>query len=356
MSARHGTRRSGRAAVRLVLVLVVGALALEGLVRARQFLKHGTTDRTIFTREVDEATGLRVPVPSSVVGGIRINSDGWRGPELETPKPDGLLRIAFLGGSTTFCADVSSNEATWPHVVAENLRAAAERPVDYVNAGGPGYSTKHSIVNLRERVAAFEPDLVVIYHGTNDLNLDSIEAAEARGLFSGRAEEPSWLARHSLAWYLVEKNLLVRERLDQVGEVTLDVPVTELSSAFEGRLEELVGLARSLACEVVLCTFQPRARAEQSEAVQLESLRTSLYYMPYMDREALMAGFEEYNRVVREVAARTGAVLLELDGAIPGDAEHYVDSVHFNDRGAARMGQAVSQGLLAEPRILELLR
>ena len=63
-------------------------------------------------------------------------------------------------------------------------------------------------MNLRERVATFEPDLVVIYHGINDLSLDSIEAAEARGLFSGRAEEPSWLARHSLAWYLVEKNLL----------------------------------------------------------------------------------------------------------------------------------------------------
>ncbi|MEE2941164.1 MAG: SGNH/GDSL hydrolase family protein [Planctomycetota bacterium] len=356
MSARDGAGRSGRAAVRVMLVRVGGALGLEGIVRVRQVLRHGTTERTIFTREVDEATGLRVPVPSSVVGGIRINSDGWRGPELETPKPDGCLRIAFLGGSTTFCADVSSNEATWPHLVAEGLRAAAERPVDYVNAGGPGYSSKHSIVNLRERVATFEPDLVVIYHGTNDLNLDSIEAAEARGLFSGRAEEPSWLARHSLAWYLVEKNLLVRERLEGAGEETLDVPAAELSRAFEGRLEELVELAGSLADEVVLCTFQPRARAEQPEAVQVENLRTSFYYMPYMDRAALMAGFHEYNRVVRAVAARTGAVLLDLDGAIPGDAEHYVDSVHFNDLGAARMGAAVTDGLLAEPRILALLR
>ena len=341
--------------LRLALVCVAGLAFLEGAVRLRQWIRHGTSGSSVYALERDPATDLMIPAPGRRIGPIGVNSLGFRGPEVEAPKPPGTVRIAFLGGSTTFCAEVSADDRTWPALVTARLAAeAAPRPVDHVNAGAPGFSTKHSIVNLRRRVAALDPDVIVIYHATNDLNLDSMEAAEAEGVFSGDAERSSWLAERSVAWYLVEKNVRIRMRA-QVEDAILRASASELSEAFAARLDVLLEEAKGVADVVALCTFQVRARRDQGEAERRGALRTSLYYMPYMDPEALLDGFEEYNRTLREAAARHGVLLVETDGALPGDREHFVDSVHLTDRGAEALAGRVADELLASERVRALL-
>jgi hypothetical protein len=65
------------------------------------------------------------------------------------PKPAGTVRIAFLGGSTTFCAEGSSNQATWPHLVWQALQTAHPNVrFDYLNASAPGYATAALLRNL----------------------------------------------------------------------------------------------------------------------------------------------------------------------------------------------------------------
>lgn len=350
------TNRDGRLLVRLLVVTILGAFALEGAVRVRQYLKHGTTDRTIYARMVDEETGLELPSPESVVGGISINKAGFRGPELDSPKPEGRIRIGFLGGSTTFCAEVTDNASTWPHLVTDALReASGGKEIDYVNGGAPGFSSKHSITNLEARVAPQDPDVLVIYHCTNDLNLDTIEAAEERGIFSGKAEDPSWLGRMSMAWFLVEKNQRVKARQSREGQELLDVRADELSHQFAARLDTLLTKAKETADVVAICTFQTKARRDQTPEVQLASFNTSLYYMPYMSVETLLDGFDEYNRVIREAAERNGVLLIDTDGWIPGDSEHFVDSVHMSDAGAERMAACVSEALLSSSEMAALL-
>jgi len=345
-----------RRTVRILAITLAAFAFVEGAVRLRQWLRHGTSGGTVYDLTRDPATDLMLPTPGQRVGPIGVNSLGFRGPEFEVPKPEGTVRVAFLGGSTTFCAEVSSDDHTWPSLVTERLRAEAERvAVDHVNAGAPGFSTKHSIVNLRERVAGLDPDVIVIYHATNDLNLDSMRAAEEEGVFDGDAERTSWLGERSVAWYLVEKNIRVRLRA-RAEDAALATPVTELSGAFEARLDELLAEAKRAADVVALCTFQIRARRGQSEDELRRAVRTSLYYMPYMDPETLLDGFDEYNRVLREAAVRHGVLLVETDGAVPGDDEHFVDSVHLSDRGAAALAARVAAALLESDAVRALLR
>src|SRR5512143_2051214 len=114
--------RSGRAGfgARLALLgvsLLVALLLLEGAVRVRQWMRYGTTQADAVELVTDPATGLRIARPHMDTGRIQTNSLGFRSPELETPKPRGRVRLAFLGGSTTFCAEVSSNAVTWPALV-----------------------------------------------------------------------------------------------------------------------------------------------------------------------------------------------------------------------------------------------
>ena len=112
--------------LRLGLVLasiVVALLSVEALVRARQWIQTGTSVAAPFELAPDSATGLWIPTPGQVSGPIRINRDGFRGPDIPRVKAPGTIRLAFLGGSTTFCAEVSGNDATWPAQLTRELQA-----------------------------------------------------------------------------------------------------------------------------------------------------------------------------------------------------------------------------------------
>lgn len=338
-------------------VLVAGALLLEGVLRVRQWRKYGIAAPSFYELQEDPATGLRIPKPGSRVGPISIDSRGFRGPELELPKPPGRLRLAFLGGSTTFCAEASSFEATWPERVRAGLAAAHPGlSVDAVNAAGPGWSTRESLTNLVHRVAPLAPDVVVIYHATNDLTRDAQARAIAAGLAEKDAGGTSWLARVSLAWNLLEKNLRYHARQRDTGSRTLDVDVGALAEDFRTRLDALVSSARDHGAKlVVLVTFSHRARRDQAPEELREASGSSRYYMPYLSVETILDGFDAYNRVIREEARRLGTVLVEGEDTIPGDAAHFADSVHFTDAGCALQAERVLRALEASPRFRRIL-
>jgi lysophospholipase L1-like esterase len=328
-------------------VLALLALGVESAARVRQRIKFGTFGR-VQEFATDAATGLTIPVPGRDTGAIRINSLGFRGGEIEDPKPARRVRIAFLGGSTTYCAEVSSDAATWPARTCELL--AQEVPgctLDFVNGGVPGYTLEEIQTNLEQRVARFAPDVIVFYEATNDLTRDTRELARAQGVYTEHADRDSWLSRVSLAWYLVEKNLVLRRRqssaVSGVGRVRFDP--RELSRGFEQRLRRFVATARERAKVVALVTFSIHARREQGADEQLAACNTSLYYMPYMTPALLLDGFAEYNRVIRQVATETGVLLIEAAESVPGDSQHFNDSVHFKDAGADAMARVVADGL-----------
>ncbi len=328
--------------------LVIALLLVECAVRVRQYLRHGTTAISVYELVHDPVSGLDIPAPNSSVGSIRINSLGFRGGEIEMPKPPGRIRLAFLGGSTTFCAEIASVEMNWPHRVARALeRRHPGCTFDHINGGTAGYSTAQCLLNLRHRIAPLDPDAIVIYEATNDLTQDSRELAAKHGLYDPNETEAGWLGKISLTWYLLEKNLRFRSRNEADRGGTLELDPKEISPAFRIRLAELVTEAKKVAPVVVLVTFSHRARREQSPEERRRASSSSLYYMPFLEVEGILAGFEEYNRVIREVALATDVVLVEGENTIPGDAAHFFDSVHFTEQGCALQAERVLQGLEA---------
>jgi hypothetical protein len=123
----------------LVFSIAAALLIFEGGVRLRQWLRYGSADNSLYATTVDATSGLTFATPGQTTSRISINSLGFRGPELETPKPTGRIRLAFIGASTTFCAEVSSNEMAWPHLVRNTLqRHWPNVSFDYVNSAVPG--------------------------------------------------------------------------------------------------------------------------------------------------------------------------------------------------------------------------
>ena len=115
----------------LVATIVLGLGFLEAAARVRMKLKYGRATSEFYTSTRDPRTGLKIPDANQSVGPISINALGFRGPDLAETTPPATVRIAFLGGSTTFCTEASADAATWPAVLCamldERYPGAAEK-------------------------------------------------------------------------------------------------------------------------------------------------------------------------------------------------------------------------------------
>ena len=338
------------ALVVLVVIMLMLALA-EGAVQLRQYLKSGYSgDISGLFRDED---GLRVLIPGLNTRTISINSLGFRGPQISQDNAAGNLRIAFVGASTTFCAEVSGNDMTWPHLVSAAIRQQyPDIQTDYVNAAAPGYTVKSSLKNFQRRVAPLHPDVTIIYHATNDLSWETRNLAVEQGIYNPEEERQSgWLARHSRLMFLVLKNLSIREAQDNAGgdRQHLEFSAEELGGHFRKSLTELVREAQSVSKVVALVTFSQQIRPEQTPEQQLAASVSSTYYMPFMNPAGLMEGYARYNRIIAEVARDTGTLLIGDEVMIPGDSDHFNDTVHFKDAGSRVMARRVSQALMESP-------
>ena len=344
MASLESSDRPRRSPARILLFLLIlagGAVATAEIgVRVRAHLRYGELLEIGELFDFDEQLGIRVGKPNLDVffakeSQVNTDSFGFRSAELEQPKPEGRFRLAFLGGSTTFNSFASSNETMWSYLVTKGLAERfPEADFDYVCGGVTGYRVKQSRIGFEHRIQPLEPDLVFIYHATNDLAEDSHGLAQAAGLVPA-PRAPGFLEERSVLWRLIVKNLRYgasqEAGLSEVAKLAFDP--TETSPGFEERLRGLVEEVQATGAEVVLVTFTTKFRAEQPLEVQLANLQQSFTFMPYLSPQDTLAGYVEYNRVIEKVAGETGALLIDERFSIPGDAAHFDDSVHFSDKG-----------------------
>lgn len=347
------------AALCLVAMALVAALA-EAAIRIRQTLRYGSAQTVEQSYRYDEKLDLRVPLANFQQGHVRTNSLGFRGPEIAQPKPAHTVRLGFLGASTTWCAEVSSNDAVWTSIVTAGMaREYSGVQFDQVNGGVPGYGVKSSLKNLQHRVAPLQPDVIVIYHAANDLSGEMRGLAKKKGLIATtESAKPSWLANHSLLWTLASKQVDIwyAQRAAADPSKQLDLNGEVIGAEFRKELTELVLAAQQQSQMVAIATFSTQLRAGRSAEQQLAAAASALYYMPFMSVDGLMLGYQRYNTIITEVAASTGALLVGDADAIPGDSQHFADSVHFTDLGAKAMAARVATALRKDPRFIALVR
>lgn len=369
--------RSSSPFVRVTAILIgIGAVSVmlflvaEGAIRFIQFLRHGSVVGAGELIVFDQSVGLRVLAPGGRSGSISINELGFRGGEVSLPKPPGRIRLAFLGASTTYCAEVSGNEKVWPHLVSEMLKQRfPNREFDYVNAGVPGYTVQSSLRSLQLRVAKTEPDVLIIYHATNDLSNNASALAWKQGIGADMnrgflRDAFVWIKQNSLLVYLAEKNLtiLARQRSLASGEGAaqdgqhLFFDEAELGGPFERDLRALVEESMNLSKRVVLITFSQQLRRDQTKERQLEAAATHAYYFPHFSIEHLLDGFDLYNFIIRKMGSEYDVLLVEKEEGILGNEANFVDSVHFSDTGSQAMAERVYEALTSDAHFIGLVQ
>ncbi len=138
---------------------------------------------------------------------VSLGDHGFRAPPFAEEKPAGVWRIACVGDSWTFGANVDQPHA-YPQALAASFRdAPIGAPVEVLNFGVMGYSSRQGLELLRRSVLDVAPDVVVIGFGMNDSVVAGWQDAEAVGVAEAARATP-WLDRLEvlrLARFLVQR-------------------------------------------------------------------------------------------------------------------------------------------------------
>ncbi len=98
-----------------------------------------------------------------------INSLGLRGPEPKR-KEEGAFHVVVLGGSTVFGDTYKADDQTIPAMLESLLKERhPERSVAVYNLGIVGYEFQREIDLAKKYWQRLDPDLILFYHGANDL-------------------------------------------------------------------------------------------------------------------------------------------------------------------------------------------
>lgn len=353
MSSAHATEiPTHRKILYLTVLIVLLVLSAEGVVRVRAWWKYGNSSPSVRHPMIvyNPEWKLWTPRPGYQVRGrtfhIAINSHGFRGDDFTIQKPPNTIRIVCLGASTTFSGEAASNAATWPSLLQQHLQQDFPKvKVEVINAGVPGYVAADNLKNLKHRVLALDPDLVIYYELNNQIVADTEALAREGGLLPpSQSAIVRAIVDHSLLANLVDKNLKIYLR-GRSTDARIDSIPLSLPTRFIEELDEMRRILVARGVPMVVSTFVVKYRRDQERATQIANADVAFYYMPWMSIEGLLHAMDVYNQAILDFARSKHLSAIDDRFAVPADAAHFVDCMHLSTLGNMVMADRFARGL-----------
>jgi len=114
----------------------------------------------------DYTQPIRLLIPDQHNNYFNINSDGFRGSELDLQEND--YKIFILGGSTTYGFITSSDEFTIPSLLEKEIGDVGVN-IKVVNAGIPTANSSDELYYLENYILNYSPNMIIVYDGWNDI-------------------------------------------------------------------------------------------------------------------------------------------------------------------------------------------
>jgi lysophospholipase L1-like esterase len=306
--------------------------------------------RVLAVRYLEERAPVLGIHPQDIA--IRINRDGFRGPEIDPSHS--RFRILALGDSCTF-GTALSHALGYPCVLESELRRAGFE-AEVINAGVEGYAPRNVLLRIDE-FKALGPELTTIYIGWNAIYEETFlrDAFGARKhIYSARLAGRAYDRAQRLFGDTRQRALDAYNRPKRPDRNAPEVLVLDgYTPSFLPEVERIVGEMEAAGSRVVLITLpglynmdeEPTARALQ--AGHLPAFTDNPYVL------ARMA--ERYNDALRAIGRKRGLQVIDLDAwsreaLRPRDA-HFFDAVHLHEKSQEMIGIHLAHELL--PRLRE---
>lgn len=272
-------------------------------------------------------------------------AEGFRSPPKTERTTTGVVRIAFVGGSTTFNG--------YPEEVGALMdqRFGAGR-VEIINMGVPASNAATTLVLMRRFLPKWQPHIVVQYEAFNDLYFGrALVLAQLRSLkeSEGSTRPLIELPRKSRGLWSV-----------LTGSGTPPPPT--IAPWFEQGIWdqplvnywEMSRMSWSQGFELYVSTFASPDYAHLSPE-EKESLDLNIRYLwpLLMSADRYAADLAEYNRRVGLFAASSGTPLIDVASGIRGGLKLFDDNCHLKPDGIKLHAQIAFDALA--PRVEALL-
>ncbi len=259
-----------------------------------------------------------------------VNSYGFRGREVRTPKPALAYRILYIGNSCTYQG--------FPGMVEMILRG--RRPeTECLNFATPGYTSFQGKVVVQSYVDGLEPDLAVVSFGWNDRWLAYGSTDEEKRIVIPAGGFAKGLRAVYSRWRTLQ---FMRKFVTPARRRAVPLDVSRVpADRFRANLR-VIGEEFSRRGIPVIFVTEPSSH--HSLGVPEYVVRS--HYA--VSKEASLALLAEYNGIVREVAGeRPGWFLIDLDSLISGRRDvrgiFTGDGLHFSERGLALVAEIESR-------------
>ncbi|MAA78948.1 MAG: hypothetical protein CL916_06780 [Deltaproteobacteria bacterium] len=284
---------------------------------------------------------------------VSINSMGFRGPELQQSKPKNGLRIWCIGGSTTFDIYSPSDDKTWcaqlGSILQENY---PQKVIEVVNAGVPGEILRGSMQDVQSFAKIVKPDIVVIYHGPNDLQKlmsDQRKAFQNRihdidGPPGGRDLNMSSIMLYDLALFRVLGRWL------QTGEqMQIHLPDGGLKSASQNNLAHEISNAIAITKKIKATPIAVSHALRAAPNVTGEEAKNQVgeaTMLLQLSPESTIKAYADYNRILKRIAKEKGVVFADVRSDIPQDRKYWGDATHFLEPGSRLAAQNIAKSII----------
>ena len=277
---------------------------------------------------------------------FRINSKGFLGREFDQQKPEGTFRIISIGDSCTFTNGVWAR--AYPALLERLLtKDASPKAFEVINAGIEGYNSALARARLADEILNYNPDMVTVYIGWNDLMKTSPQDTSPSGKISilARIKQESYLFkayRKLIFFYL--RPLLSKPRIhvdkDTAHPFDHYVPVQ-----YRDNLEGMIKVLKAKRIKVMMFTLSTVVSPEMS-ATELKKQNVVFpYYAGAFDVPGLLTLVRAYNGVIHELSSKYAVPVVDLNAVLN---EHdkkklFWDTMHPSYLGHEVIAKAIDQ-------------
>jgi lysophospholipase L1-like esterase len=269
--------------------------------------------------------------------GTRHNHLGMRD-HRDLSKKNGLIRVVFIGGSTTYTIEIRNNDKIFSYRLEKLLNEYykdifPDKKIQVINAGMGGATSAENLLRLIFLVSESSPDLVVIQHGLNDVQprvQGSIQSdfSNYRKIWA----RPNYFAQVPISYGLlrnaVESSLLLTFisrklgliRVSSIGTMVKRRDLSESDSLlavnstkyFERNTKYMVVICKSMGAKVLLATEAYAERAGR----------------------ARNAAMPEHNDILHKIAEEEGVLFYDFQNDMIKDHLHMPDGRHVSQEGS----------------------
>jgi lysophospholipase L1-like esterase len=254
---------------------------------------------------------------------VHINAQGTRGPEFQTEKPSGTLRILSLGDSITFGWGLTDDE-TYSRCLERILqqRVGPGRTVEVINAGVNAWSYPQMFVYFRDFGLRYHPDFVVVGEANLWTQFSEKNSPEFVRQFMQRVRLKNFLRRFAIYHFVVEVQLQEFYQRERTKFIPVDPKQDALFKAEQQSDPDAV--------------FRD-AIENLCRVAQTNQVRPVLLFLPSVD-QLTATGRVNRLELKRAASVKFGVPLVDMTADLkPQGKALYLDAdpVHLNAQGNA---------------------